>query len=257
MKDLGTRLEHGLAVFDDEAVRFEPLVQFDARVRLHPMGQATRVTVGGTERFYFANPYPLVRVAARWDGVRDPRQYEAWTCLKAGSDLEADPPALDRDGEGRPVYGWKRDTAVVGPQEQERLVARGRLRPEQGWLKTCDAATGKPVTLHRGSVHWNAYRKRWILIANQSGGASFLGEVFYAEADEPHGPWPTARKIVTHDRYSFYNPTHHPFFDQQGGRIIYFEGTYAQTFSGNPVATPRYDYNQVMYRLDLADPRLR
>ncbi len=41
-----------------------------------------------------------------------------------------------------------------------------------------------------------------------------------------------------------------------GGRLIYFEGTYTQTFSGNPVATPRYDYNQIMYRLDLADPRL-
>ena len=44
--------------------------------------------------------------------------------------------------------------------------------------------------------------------------------------------------------------------DQEGGRVIYFEGTYANTFSGNPEATPRYDYNQVMYRLDLDDPRL-
>jgi hypothetical protein len=48
----------------------------------------------------------------------------------------------------------------------------------------------------------------------------------------------------------------HPFFDQEGGRIIYFEGTYASTFSGNTNPTPRYDYNQIMYRLDLADPRL-
>ena len=30
----------------------------------------------------------------------------------------------------------------------------------------------------------------------------------------------------------------------------------AGTLSGNPVATPRYEYNQVMYRLDLSDPRL-
>jgi hypothetical protein len=49
---------------------------------------------------------------------------------------------------------------------------------------------------------------------------------------------------------------HHPFFDQDGGRTIYFEGTYCNTFSGNPEQTARYDYNQVMYRLDLADPRL-
>jgi hypothetical protein len=61
---------------------------------------------------------------------------------------------------------------------------------------------------------------------------------------------------VTHDRYSFYNPKHHPFFDQEGGRLIYFDGTYATTFSREGDATPRYDYNQVMYRLDLSDPRL-
>lgn len=49
---------------------------------------------------------------------------------------------------------------------------------------------------------------------------------------------------------------HHPFFDSSGGRIIYFEGTYAATFSGNGHPTPRYDYNQIMYCLDLADPLL-
>ena len=39
--------------------------------------------------------------------------------------------------------------------------------------------------------------------------------------------------------------------------MIYFEGTYATTFSRPDAdATPRYDYNQVMYRLDLSDPRL-
>ena len=38
--------------------------------------------------------------------------------------------------------------------------------------------------------------------------------------------------------------------------MIYFEGTYTREFSDAPVATPRYNYNQLMYRLDLADPRL-
>jgi hypothetical protein len=45
-------------------------------------------------------------------------------------------------------------------------------------------------------------------------------------------------------------------FDQKGGRVIYFEGTYTAEFSGNTDPTPRYDYNQIMYRLDLADGRL-
>jgi hypothetical protein len=56
---------------------------------------------------------------------------------------------------------------------------------------------------------------------------------------------------------TFYNPVQHPSFDEDGGRIIYFEGTYANTFSGNDQQTPGYDYNQIMYRLDLSDPRLQ
>ncbi len=38
--------------------------------------------------------------------------------------------------------------------------------------------------------------------------------------------------------------------------MIFFEGTYTTTFSGNPDPTPRYDYNQIMYQLDLSDRRL-
>src|SRR5262249_9438325 len=85
---------------------------------------------------------------------------------------------------------------------------------------------------------------------------SYLGEVWYAEADTPTGPWAYAVQVATHPRYDFYNPRQHPTFDQAGGRLIYFEGTYSHTFSGNQNPTPRYDYNQLMYRLDPADPRL-
>ncbi|MDQ2688202.1 MAG: hypothetical protein M3Y28_10080, partial [Armatimonadota bacterium] len=120
-----------------------------------------------------------------------------------------------------------------------------------------DADTGTVVQTHGGSVFWNAYRKRWVMIAGQQGGAtSLLGELWYAEADTPEGPWVYARKVVTHDKYTFYNPTQHPFFDGDGGRLICFEGTYTDTFSGAPVPTPRYNYNQIMYRLSLDDARL-
>ena len=77
------------------------------------------------------------------------------------------------------------------------------------------------------------------------------------EASAPTGPWKRAVKIVTHDRHSFYNPAQHAFFDEDGGRFIYFEGTYSHTFSGRQSRTPRYDYNQILYRLDLSDERLR
>ena len=84
-----------------------------------------------------------------------------------------------------------------------------------------------------------------------------MGEIWYAESKELTGPWQRAVKIATHDQYSFYNPVQHAFFDQEDGRVIFFEGTYTATFSGNPAPTPRYDYNQILYQLDLDDPRLQ
>jgi hypothetical protein len=125
-----------------------------------------------------------------------------------------------------------------------------------GLLQLREAETGTAVLAHAGSIRWNAHLRRWVLIVVQQGGTSFLGEVWYAQAPTITGPWGAAVKIVTHEKYSFYNPVQHAFFDQRGGRLIYFEGTYASTFSGNPAATPRYDYNQIMYRLDVDDPRL-
>jgi hypothetical protein len=95
------------------------------------------------------------------------------------------------------------------------------------------------------------------MIFQQVDGTSHLGEIWYAEADLPEGPWLYARKILTHDRYTFYNPAYHNFFDEDKGRIIYFEGTYTDSFSGAAFPTPRYNYNQIMYRLDLSDPRLQ
>ena len=95
-----------------------------------------------------------------------------------------------------------------------------------------------------------------MIATRQNGNSSFLGDVYYAEADQPRGPWRKAVKILTHDLYTFYNPVHHDFFDEKDGRVIYFEGTYTRQFSKSSVATPRYDYNQIMYRLDLEDSRL-
>ena len=119
-----------------------------------------------------------------------------------------------------------------------------------------DATPGKPVKPHNGSISWNPWRKKWISIFSEEGGTSYLGEIRYAEAPTPEGPWRRSVKIVTHDHYTFYNPLQHPEFATDGGQVIWFEGTYTATFSGNNNPTPRYDYNQIIYKLDLADPRL-
>ncbi len=113
----------------------------------------------------------------------------------------------------------------------------------------------RDVTPHRGSIAWNAYRDKWVTIFTEQGGeASYLGEIWYAESDSPNGPWQDAIHVVTHDGYSFYNPLIHPGWTPGGSPILLFEGTYTKTFSRSATATPRYDYNQILYRLDLDQP---
>lgn len=256
MQDLGTRLAHGLAAFDDERELFVPVVEFENDALLYLQGQAFEVARDDAEWLYFAMPYPLVRVRATWEDVTDPARYEAFTPLKEGSRFENANPALDRGADGALNYAWKANTAIVSAKQEQDLVKSRVLRPEESRLRTVDAATDKPILLHGGSVRWNEFRERWVMVSLETFGHSLLGEMWYLEAEQPEGPWLRGVKIVTHEDYSFYNPTQHAYFDQEGGRFIYFEGTYTHTFSGTKHPTPRYDYNQVMYRLDLADERL-
>ena len=120
-----------------------------------------------------------------------------------------------------------------------------------------DAAGGPPVKPHTGSMAWNAFRQRWVTVFMQSmGKPSGHGELWYAESRTPAGPWGKAVKILTHDNYTFYNPRLHPEMTPAGSPILLFEGTYTAEFADRPEPTPRWNYNQVLYRLDLDDPAL-
>ena len=188
----------------------------------------------------FGSPNPNLRVPATLAAVLDPTKYEALTLV---------------DGERR----WQTERPPTDSETEARLVNEGKLKPDDAHFLPADAANPTDlIRLHRGSVRWNAYRKKWVLIAVQFGGkSSHLGEVWYAEAAAPTGPFRTAVKIAGHDRMTFYNPVHHPWLDRDGGRTIHFEGTYTNDFSGNPEKTPRYNYNQMLYRLDLEAPALK
>ena len=123
--------------------------------------------------------------------------------------------------------------------------------------KLTAASDGAAVIPHSGSIAWNPWRKRWVTVFMQNlGKPSVFGEVWYAEAPAPMGPWGKAVKILSHDNYTFYNPRIHPEFTVADSPILIFEGTYTATFARNPPPTPRYDYNQIVYRLDLDDPAL-
>lgn len=187
--------------------------------------------------------------------MADPRQYEAFTPLLPGSTLQQ--PRLDRKTDGSVRYAWRQGVPALDRQTQDRLIGEGQMRRQDALRDLRDIESGRSIRAHRGSVYWNKYRNRWVMIFNEVGGeTSNLGEVYYTEADQLTGPWAFARKVVTHDKYSFYNPKQHPMFDLDQGRVIYFEGTYTAAFSRSAVRTPRYDYNQIMYCLDLSDPRL-
>ncbi len=242
-KSLAEELEHGLVRFDDAAGVFRKIATFEPENTWRfPRGNAVLVQHDGQEYYYFTERFAPTRVRAEWASLLDPGRYEA---------LAYDPEARD--------YRWQHAHPPTLQDDEEKLIREGKLPEERARYRLVDAATGERVRIHRCSVRWNAYRRKWVLIGSEEDHArkvSYLGEVWYAEADDPSGPWRKAVRIATHPSYSFYNPAHHTFFDEDGARVIYFEGTYTRMFSRSPAPTPRYEYNQIMYRLDLADPRL-
>ena len=139
------------------------------------------------------------------------------------------------------VAAWGDPAAWVTREPQRDVAAR-------------DGAIVRP---HRGSIAWSGYRRRWITVFTERfGKPSPFGEVWYAEAPAPSGPWGGAVKVLSHDNYSFYNPRIDGELADPDGPVVLFEGTYSTMFAASPPPTPRHDYNQILYRLDLDDPRL-
>lgn len=240
-RDLATVVEHGIARFNDERGVFESAVKLDLPENWrHPRGNSVRVKNADGDFFYFTFPYCHTRVPATLRDVMNPASYEA----------------LRFDESGK-KWRWQKDAAPTSQDDEAKLIKDGKMPTEQARFSLTDTESGKPVKLHASAVVWNEYRKKFVMIGLEKyGKESFIGEVWYAESDSPSGPWRKAVKVASHPKYSFYNPVQHPFFSRDGGRFIYFEGTYTTTFSWNPSPTPRYEYNQLMYRLDLADMRL-
>ena len=128
-----------------------------------------------------------------------------------------------------------------------------KLSPEESLV----AVDGAKVRPHSGAIAWNNYHQRWVTVFMEAfGKPSAFGELWYAEAASPLGPWGPAVKVLSHDNYTFYNPQLHPEFTPADSPILIFEGTYTMQFANHAAPTPRYEYNQILYRLDLDDPAL-
>jgi hypothetical protein len=256
---LAGEYEQGLMVYNDEREMFEvvrqlPLEETWRFVHHHPI----EIEFDGQRYLLMGTPFLNTRVPATLEAVLDPGQYESWSCIEPAADSTTAAPRRRTDGQLD--YRWQAGPPVT-QREEARWLKEQQVAPhELRYLPADDASSDRRVTMHAGTVRWNEYRSRWILVANSISDVadepSLLGEVWYAESTGPQGPFRRAVRIVTHRQQSFYNPCHHTFFDQAGGRVIYFEGTYCNTFT-NSAATPRYNYNQIMYRLALDDPGLR
>lgn len=255
----------GLEVWSDELEQFEPLVEFPAGKVNYPVSQNHTLLIADGRLddaieddgyLYFCQPFPLMRVKRNLAAMKEIGLYEGYTCEVAGS-TEAEP-KLERDTAGKLVHAWRPGVRPVTAELVKSWCRKGFMQPEESLFllpdrSSGDAKSARMIQPHYGSTYWNAYRRKYVTIFSEINGAgSMLGNVWYTEADSITGPWRTAIQLADHGRYSFYNPRQHPDFAEEGGKIIYFEGTFTQSFSGLPQGVPLYDYNQLMYRVDLS-----
>ena len=251
-KTLDQDYERGIAVFNDSLKVFEKVVQVDAWLdKVHSSGHPLRVRVDNREYIYIMDRYGFERVIADSQHITNAASYEHFTCLAPGAKFDSSTSNVDRNARGQIVYAWKPATDALSRKQQAQLVSSGKIKRPEGLWQTQDGESGRAVVTDPVSVFWNNYRQCWIMLAYE-----YCGAIWYFEGDTPVGPWVFGQKIVSHENYDFYNAGQHPLFDQDSGRVIYFEGTYTTGFSGNTNATPLYDYNQMMYRLSLDDSRL-
>jgi len=253
IKNLLTVYERGIVEFNPTTSSFEKRLTLPRDTPLYPDGHPCYVRENNVDYVYFARPFPDMRVKATLEDFLNVSRYEAYTCLTRDPDTKK--LMINRSEDGHVQYAWRREAPARDWHEEVAMLKAGQLKEDDLHFQLRNK-DGQHMIAHSGSVAWNEYRKRYVLITMQAMGTSGFGEIWYAEAPELLGPWSPARKIVTHENYTFYNPLQHPEFSEDGGRFIYFEATYTHTFSSNPVPTPRYDYNQIMYRLDLSDRRL-
>ena len=255
-------LERGVAWFDETSSRFVKGGAYPSSSIIIPDGFSFPHSERGMNYIYSGSPWPNLRCLPEASAsANNLAWYQSLTCLKAGSRLDYTADQMDREG-GSLRWGWATNTSPVSEDECTSLVRKGLMTSEEQWYKLLDVdSSTASVKSGTGTVAFNSYRQRWISIRGEKDGKTARGETWYFEGDTNIGPWVYGRKIVTHymsdsKTYSFLNPFHHAELDKDGGRRIFFDGTFTTDQGKATFAIPRYSGNRMMYMLDLADPRL-
>jgi len=114
IKNLKETYEQGLVIFNENTELFEPLVRFKLNSPLFPDGHSFRAIVDGQEYLYFSFSTPYaVRVIADLEHVKDLSTYQAYTCLAEGSRYDTTNLKIDRESDGRLIYGWKKNNPFL------------------------------------------------------------------------------------------------------------------------------------------------
>ena len=244
---------NALAEFDPASSTFRYVADFPAGATVFA-GRSNVVDSGAGPYAYWSNP---VRFPATVDGVKNIAGYEAFSAYGPNGGT-----TLAKNADGTLAYAWHAGASVV---THDALVAAHVPLDQEldGHLTDVESggsvavANGPGASLFGSVMMWNGTRRRFSAIIQQQYGASLLGESWYAEGDTPLGPWVFTRKVVTHapSGYTFYNPDVVPYLSEAGGRFVFFDATYTNTYT-NVEATPRYNYNEMMYRIDLDDPAM-
>ena len=249
-KSLALQLAHGHVHWDPMRKKFIDFTRLANESWRHIDDHPIRFNENDRDFLLFGHAIPNFRVPAERRALHSENAYETFTCLLSNGEVA-------KDNAGIPIWRWRKDGQPINAEREAALIKNGHINRAHCRFLMTKSGSGRTVIPHRGSVRWNAYWKRWILAFTAINEPdSNLGEVFLASASKPTGPWTPCIKIASHPKYSFYNPVHHSWLDDKDGRIITIEGTYTQTFSGNIVATPQYEYNQLTYQVDLSDNRL-
>jgi len=240
-------LNSGMVRWNDSASQFDAPFLWEPHHVAVPWGPAVHTDMGSAPYVFYRSMH---RVPADPAAMGDPDNYQAWTPLRPDGLGGYD---VDLDSDGVALWEWRADAPMV----DYHGVDDGTLpEPYSPWHQAMEPDTGETPVLHQGGLSWNPVRGRWIHVYTESFGvSSLIGEIWYAEGDTPVGPWTWTRQIMSHDSYSFYNPIWHPWFASDGGERVLFEGTYTG-WLGTEDRTPRHDYNQFLYALELDDPAL-
>ncbi len=227
----GKRVEHGIAEIGAEH-QFERItVLGDDYTWQFPQGHAVRVTdeKDKVERFYFAAPFAHVRVPATYEAMTSPGSYEAL--------------AWDED---KGAVVWQQLLPPMTKADEDRYITKKMITEKEERMQL--SSGGKELSPCSGSIRWNAFLKAWIMVFGTEDSSIWL-----ARAPNADGPWHKAVQLATHEGHKADAVVHFDSFDQEQGRIIYFQ----TTISAAEVKTPRYDGNALMYRVDLSDPRFK